>query len=83
MGCRNAACPLCTQCQHRRCNSEFNGKYLAGDVLKANCGADIRVEVRTDGAHIRTDICFPRPFGQVACMTPAGGGASEGSTGTR
>jgi hypothetical protein len=24
----------------------FDGKYLAGDMLKAKCGAEIRVEVR-------------------------------------
>ena len=30
---------------HRRCEGNFAGKYLAGDVLKAKCGASIRVEV--------------------------------------
>ena len=24
----------------------FDGKYLAGDMLKAKCGAEIRVEIR-------------------------------------
>ena len=39
-------CALCAQCQYRRCVGHFDGKYLAGDMLKAKCGAEIRVEVR-------------------------------------
>ncbi len=46
LGCRDARCPLCAQCQYRRCVGHFDGKYLAGDMLKAKCGAEIRVEVR-------------------------------------
>lgn len=38
-------CSLCAQNPHRRCEGNFSGKYLAGDVLKAKCGASIRVEV--------------------------------------
>ena len=29
----------------RRCLGNFADKYLAGDILKAKCGASIRVEV--------------------------------------
>ena len=38
-------CELCAQTQHRRCMSTFAAKYLAGDSLKAKCGARIRLEV--------------------------------------
>ena len=30
---------------NRRCTGNFADKYLAGDVLKATCGAPIRVEL--------------------------------------
>ena len=30
---------------NRRCSGNFSTKYLSGDVLKAKCGASIRVEV--------------------------------------
>ena len=30
---------------NRRCTGNFSDKYLAGDVLKATCGAPIRVEL--------------------------------------
>ena len=46
LGCRDGRCALCAQCQYRRCVGHFDGKYLAGDMLKAKCGAEIRVEVR-------------------------------------
>jgi len=45
----------------------FDGKYLAGDMLKAKCGAEIRVEVRDrvtgdvvdDGtlSHVHLEAC--------------------------
>ena len=38
-------CPLCVQNPNRRCSGNFSTKYLSGDVLKAKCGASIRVEV--------------------------------------
>ena len=45
LGCLDTECSLCAQNPHRRCEGNFAGKYLAGDVLKAKCGASIRVEV--------------------------------------
>ena len=36
---------MCAQNPHRRCSGNFSTKYLSGDVLKAKCGASIRVEV--------------------------------------
>ncbi|KAK9825131.1 hypothetical protein WJX81_002021 [Elliptochloris bilobata] len=53
LGCLDPGCMLCLQNPQRRCNhSCFAPKYLAGDILKAKCGASIRVEVisRTTGA---------------------------------
>ena len=56
MSCRNQGCPdmacrICMQNPNRRCRGNFADKYLAGDVLKATCGAPIRVEIinRTTG----------------------------------
>jgi len=45
------ACRICMQNPNRRCRGNFADKYLAGDVLKATCGAPIRVEIinRTTG----------------------------------
>lgn len=45
LGCLEPKCPLCTQNPNRRCSSSFSNKYLSGDVLKAKCGASIRVQV--------------------------------------
>ncbi len=45
LGCLDLDCNLCKQTPHRRCTSTFAGKYLSGDVLKAKCGARIRLEV--------------------------------------
>lgn len=44
-GCLDMACALCAQNPQRRCDRNFAEKYLAGDVVKAKCGASIRVEV--------------------------------------
>ncbi|KAK9806750.1 hypothetical protein WJX72_001396 [[Myrmecia] bisecta] len=44
-GCLDSECPLCAQNPLRRCEGNFAQKYLAGDILKAKCGAAIRVEV--------------------------------------
>ena len=45
LGCLDLDCNLCKQTPHRRCTSTFAGKYLSGDMLKAKCGARIRLEV--------------------------------------
>lgn len=42
LGCADAHCQLCAQNQLRRCPQAFCPKYLAGDPLKAACGAAIR-----------------------------------------
>ncbi len=39
------ACRICAENPNRRCRGNFADKYLAGDVLKATCGAPIRVEI--------------------------------------
>lgn len=51
-GCPDMACRICMENPNRRCRGNFADKYLAGDVLKATCGAPIRVEIinRTTGA---------------------------------
>jgi hypothetical protein len=51
-------CELCRQTQHRRCMTTFSTKYLAGDSLKAKCGARIRLEVidRRTGETIPGDM---------------------------
>ncbi|KFM29185.1 hypothetical protein F751_3266, partial [Auxenochlorella protothecoides] len=43
--CSDPACELCRQSQYRRCNRTFARKYLSGDVLKATCNANIKVQV--------------------------------------
>ena len=50
-GCPDMACRICAENPNRRCRGNFADKYLAGDVLKATCGAPIRVEIinRTTG----------------------------------
>lgn len=40
--CADERCALCAQSQARRCTRAFAPKYLAGDALKAACGAGIR-----------------------------------------
>lgn len=44
-GCLDNECQLCKHNPNRKCVGNFNGKYLAGDILKARCGASIWVEV--------------------------------------
>lgn len=36
---------MCSQNPNRQCNVNFNSKYLAGDILKAKCGASIFIEI--------------------------------------
>ena len=48
LGCNDTTCALCAQNPQRRCQGNFASKYLAGDVLKAKCGASIRVEIIDD-----------------------------------
>ncbi len=52
--CRHVSCPpdntACVMCKHspkRRCTANFTSKYLQNDMLKAACGAMIKVEVVT------------------------------------
>eukprot|EP00775_Hariotina_reticulata_P010151 gene10151-10309_t len=53
LGCRDATCSLCQFNPGRACERNFHKKYLVGDVLKARCGAAIRVElVDTRGRRI-------------------------------
>jgi hypothetical protein len=42
LGCSDGHCQLCAQSQSRRCPQAFAPKYLAGDAIKAACGASIR-----------------------------------------
>lgn len=42
VSCADVHCLLCAQSQNRRCPRTFSPKYLAGDVLKAGCGATLR-----------------------------------------
>lgn len=50
LGCLEPGCALCAQNPNRRCSANFSSKYLAGDVLKAKCGASIRVDIVTRAA---------------------------------
>eukprot|EP00198_Chlamydomonas_reinhardtii_P001203 XP_001690538.1 predicted protein [Chlamydomonas reinhardtii] len=45
LGCLDPQCALCTHNPSRRCTVNFDRKYLVNDVLKARCGAGIRVEL--------------------------------------
>ncbi|CAL8462805.1 g2338 [Coccomyxa elongata] len=45
LGCKDSTCQMCSQNPNRQCDVNFNGKYLAGDILKAKCGASIFIEV--------------------------------------
>ncbi|GIL45703.1 hypothetical protein Vafri_2882 [Volvox africanus] len=45
LGCLDPQCALCTHNPSRRCMVNFDRKYLVNDVLKARCGAGIRVEL--------------------------------------
>ncbi|GMH34106.1 hypothetical protein BSKO_01940 [Bryopsis sp. KO-2023] len=45
LGCTSSQCSLCQHNPNRRCRVNFDRKYLVGDMLKAKCGAVIRVEV--------------------------------------
>ena len=67
MGCTDAHCLLCAQNQNRRCTRTFAGKYLAGDLLKAACGATIRC------AGLLACLCLLRPgaficAGRLSCL---------------
>jgi hypothetical protein len=46
IGCRDTDCSLCQYNPNRICDRDFGKKYLVGDVLKAKCGAPIKVEVQ-------------------------------------
>jgi len=94
LGCLDPACTLCLQNPLRRCNDScFAPKYLAGDILKAKCGASIRVEVisRTTGSaapqaltgDVLLEARSPAPDwrGPVRCKHQAG--HSSGSGGPR
>lgn len=45
LGCLDPQCSLCENNPNRRCDVNFDRKYLVNDPLKAKCRATIRVEV--------------------------------------
>ena len=45
LGCKDLTCHICSQNPNRQCSVNFNNKYLAGDILKAKCGASIFIEI--------------------------------------
>ncbi len=70
-GCLDPQCMLCQHNPQRRCLINFDRKYLVHDILKAKCGATIRVELVdkqtntliTDDVHglkieVRVDVCM-------------------------
>lgn len=58
IGCQDSLCSLCEHCPHRQCSSNFQSKYLVGDVLDAKCNAPIRVELydAATGQQVNEDI---------------------------
>lgn len=57
ISCADASCALCAQSQYRQCKRNFQGKYLVGDPLRAECGAVIRIEIIDDntGEAVKSD----------------------------
>ena len=56
-------CRLCEQNPRRRCTGNFAEKYLAGDPLKAKCGAAIRVEVIDQDSN---EAVLPESVGDIS-----------------
>ncbi|GAX78271.1 hypothetical protein CEUSTIGMA_g5713.t1 [Chlamydomonas eustigma] len=58
LGCLDPQCSLCQHNPSRRCVVNFDRKYLVHDMLKARCGASIRIELidRNTGLPIEEDI---------------------------
>eukprot|EP00798_Chlamydomonas_sp_ICE-L_P011523 gene11523-34235_t len=58
LGCLDPQCALCQHNPNRRCLVNFDRKYLVNDVLKAKCGATIRVELidRQTGVQVDDDM---------------------------
>lgn len=56
-------CKLCEQNPRRRCTGNFAEKYLAGDPLKAKCGAAIRVEVIDQDSN---EAVLPETVGDIS-----------------
>ncbi|KAG1669208.1 hypothetical protein FOA52_001459 [Chlamydomonas sp. UWO 241] len=58
LGCLDPQCALCQHNPCRRCVVNFDRKYLVSDLLKARCGASIRIELvdRNTGMPIEEDI---------------------------
>jgi len=58
LGCLDPQCALCQHNPNRRCVVNFDRKYLVSDLLKARCGASIRIELvdRNTGLPIDEDI---------------------------
>ena len=81
-GARDMACRICAENPNRRCRGNFADKYLAGDVLKATCGAPIRVEIinrltgdsasKQEYADVLLEVLFLFPCHTSACSTWTG-----------
>ena len=58
LGCLDPQCSLCQHNPSRRCVVNFDRKYLVHDMLKARCGACIRIELidRNTGLPIEEEI---------------------------
>ena len=63
LGCMDPGCKLCEQNPRRRCTGNFAEKYLAGDPLKAKCGAAIRVEVIDQDSN---EAVLPESVGDIS-----------------
>ena len=87
LGCLDTDCNLCKENPHRRCDGNFSNKYLAGDVLKAKCGAAIRIELLNrataesvpmiDGME---DIRLEVPLCLLMWLRPSSGHDGQGSS---
>ena len=50
IGCRSALCDLCRCNPKKKCLRQLDSKYIAGEVMKAACGAELQLSLTTTGA---------------------------------
>eukprot|EP00878_Enallax_costatus_P004191 GHUV01004420.1.p1 GENE.GHUV01004420.1~~GHUV01004420.1.p1 ORF type:complete len:375 (+),score=98.38 GHUV01004420.1:140-1264(+) len=58
LGCRDMECLLCQFNPERVCERNFQKKYLVGDLLKAKCGAPIRLELVDSNGNVLSDTKY-------------------------
>lgn len=70
IGCRSTACDLCRCNPKKRCLRQLDSKYIAGEVMKAACGAELQLSLTTtDAAQADTvDKLLPDLFVKVRAI---------------